>query len=769
MNPETLIGVELGQCVLQRLLGWGTMGAVYLAYQADRQVAIKVFLPAAALEQAEHEEFLKRLEDIITQCAALNHPHILPILNHGRQTGLVYQVMPYNAGESLETLLSRAGALPLAQIQVYLAQLASALDYAHIHGILHRDIKPANILLTPEGNLLLSDFGVASLTTEKNFARTRRATTGMLNAIAPEYVLGKAIDPRADLYSLGAVLYQMVTGAPLFQGNALGEVAMKHVKAAPPSPRLLRADLPQAAEQVILRALAKRPADRYSHAHDLASAFRLALEATTPAVPQETNALDKLADLANSGISTGRMAIPRRGGLFDPKWQSQPSLPAVGAQLGAGSNATVPLTPHSTSAEPAALSQGFAQASLPTDFGATAQPQASMASTGLFVPPTPRSNETQSPGFASFARNDFQTSALAQEPVAGDAQSLTDQPGGTTEAFTFAFARPVPTPTGMLEQLTNRSGNSSSEDTNGAIKLTDPMKIVQEPFANQSGNPMAAFLPGNPVEETVEITPKRTRTRSSKRRTIANLLVAALVLIAGSGIFLATRTHNGSTITQKPLTPAMRASMQATATASANIILADSLSQNMRGWPVGDQGQGRYHCEFIDGAYHITNNDKTRSAAVPLPGKVLSRPFAYSLTMEQIKGNETSPNNQFGMILDESTQNSNGKQVTTFYAFEILNKASGQYQFWKYDGNKAGNPWSMLWSKDFGKEFQQGSGPAHANTVKVVAGDKMFTFIVNGAQVGTWTDSSFSSGSTGMLVNLDGAEVAFSNFLLTHS
>src|SRR5260370_33037815 len=153
------------------------MGEVHLASQADREMAIKVFLPAAVLEQTEHEEFLKRLEDIITQCAALNHPHILPILNHGRQTGLVYQVMPYNAGESLETLLSRAGALPLAQIQIYLAQLASALDYAHTHGILHRDIKPANILLTPEGNLLLSDFGVASLTTEKNFARTRRATT----------------------------------------------------------------------------------------------------------------------------------------------------------------------------------------------------------------------------------------------------------------------------------------------------------------------------------------------------------------------------------------------------------------------------------------------------------------------------------------------------------------------------------------------------------------------------------------------------------------
>ena len=259
MSPETLIGMELGKSVVQRLLGQGTMGAVYLALQGERQVAIKVFLPASALEPGEHEEFLKRLDDIIEQSASLNHPHILHILDHGKQANMVYQITPYIAGESLETLLNRTGALPLSQIQLYLEQLAMALDYAHTQGVLHRDIKPGNILLAADGKLLLSDFSVASLTTEKNFARARRAVPGMLDTIAPEYVLGKAIDPRADLYSLGAVVYQMVTGRPLFQGASLGEVAMKHIKSIPPSPCSLRSDLPGATEQVIKRAQPKRP------------------------------------------------------------------------------------------------------------------------------------------------------------------------------------------------------------------------------------------------------------------------------------------------------------------------------------------------------------------------------------------------------------------------------------------------------------------------------------------------------------------------------
>jgi hypothetical protein len=271
-----------------------------------------------------------------------------------------------------------------------------------------------------------------------------------------------------------------------------------------------------------------------------------------------------------------------------------------------------------------------------------------------------------------------------------------------------------------------------------------------------------------PQEQTPEMNSKRI----SKKMKIASLLLLALVIIAGSGTFLVVRSHTKPAVSTPiaRVTPNLSATAgaQATATVNANIILADPLNQNIHQWLQGSQGW--YTCTFKDGAYHIADHDTKKNASVLLPNKSINSPFAYTLTMEQVKGDTTNANNQFGMILDASVQNTQGKQVVKFYAFEILNKAGGQYQFWKYDSSKdSANPWKKLWSHDFGKEFKQGSGSSHINTVKIVATGKMFTFIVNGKQTGTWKDGSFTSGSVGMLVNLNGAEIAFSNLLLTYS
>ncbi len=713
MSPETLIGMELGNSVIKRLLGQGTMAAVYLASQAGRKVAVKVFLPASALEQSDHEEFLKRLEEIIARNALLDHPHILPTLSHGRQANLVYQIMPVVAGENLQALLARAGALPLAQAQLYLEQLAAALDYAHVHGVLHRDVKAANILLPLEGGLLLTDFGLGSLTIEQNFAHARRAMPGMLDAIAPEYVLGRPGDQRADLYSLGAVLYQMVTGLPPFQGNSLGEVAMQHVKATPPSPRSLRPDLPQAVEQVILRALAKDPSDRYAHAHELASGFRLALETAQPAQAQpyeskKTSALNILADLAakTSTTTVTRLSTPRAGGLFDPKWRTFGSLPAMEEPLSSKQSA------DRATAQPGVLDQAG-----------------------------------QQPG----------VSGSLQLAAASD-----------TDAFQFA-PQPEVNPTGLPDAFAVLPGGSSgssgsSGETTGTITRTESVKIVQVPIAGQPGHFVTGLLPSLPEEA------KAGREKHRTWLKVAGLLLVLLLIATGSGAFLLIHNQRGTAATPDAgNTPNLAASRQAqaTATANANIIISDTLAQNTNNWPVGQQGW--FSCSFANGAYDITNNSQTRSASAFLP-KVISTPFAYSLTMEQLKGDTTSPNNQFGMILDMTIQNTKGTQIIKFYALEVLNKAGGEYQFWKYDNSKnSGSFWSRLWHKGFGKEFHEGSGPSHINILKVVAIGNTFTFIVNGDQVGTLKDSSFSSGYMGMLVNLNGAEIAFSNFLLTRS
>lgn len=756
------------------------MGAVYLASQKGRQVAVKVFLPASALEQADQVNFLKRLEEVLTWGASLDHPHILRVLEHGSYSGLVYQVTPYIPGESLAALLDRSGALPFVQIQHYLEQLAAALDYAHTRGILHRDIKPGNILLTSAGDVLLTDFGLAGLTTEKNFASARRAMPGMLNAIAPEYVLSKTVDQRADLYSLGAVLYQMVTGSPPFQGNSLAEVAMKHAKAAPPSPRSLRSDLPQAAEQVILRALAKRPDDRYAHACDLASAFRLAIEAALPSENQETNPLARLADLAGStSPTTARMAAPRGGSLFDPKWRTLVQPPATGElqgseraaeQLQPASTTTSGLTMPSLEQQPAGP---LAQANLAEMAGSagpgTQQIFSPEASPSEFsVPPTPTGNGLKRAGLLRFANLQAGASdqlstqdqnQATQPPDPDGSLQLAEKQVNDTEELRLSSSQATQEATGALPSFPGNDNNT------GTIKRTESVKIIQMPVAGQPGRFMTGFLPAVPPEQTTETTKKR----GSKRWKIASLLLAVLVIVAGAGAFWALRSQNKPTSPTVQVTPNLNgsATARATATAAANIIYSDSLSQNIRNWPVGSQGW--YTCAFEDGAYHITNNDKHRSAPALLPGETVSRPFTYNLTMEQIKGDETSPNNQFGMILNATIQTINGKQIDKFYAFEVVNKASGQYQFWKYDNSKNGSPWTMLWTKNFGKEFKQGSGPSHVNTLKVIASGKMFTFMVNGKQVGTWKDSSFSTGSVGMLVNLEGAEVAFSNLLLTYS
>ena len=218
------------------------------------------------------------------------------------------------------------------------------------------------------------------------------------------------------------------------------------------------------------------------------------------------------------------------------------------------------------------------------------------------------------------------------------------------------------------------------------------------------------------------------------------------------------------------VSPNIKATMaaQAAATAEANIILSDPLATNIHNWPVMASGSMLY--AFKDNAYHITNNDYSRGAPAVLSGLILQSGFVYSLTMEEIKGDDTSVNNQFGMIFRATIQNKSGKTFTTFYTLEVLNKTGGEYQFWKYDDSRGvgGNFWKKLAGHPFGNEFHVGQGPKSINTFKLIANGKNFTLIVNGKKAWTFQDGSFATGSIGMLVNLKGTEVAFSNLLLTH-
>jgi eukaryotic-like serine/threonine-protein kinase len=319
MNADALIGMVLGTCTLQKLIGQGGMGAVFLAQQSrpKRQVAVKVLLPMSPLAPSQRAAFLERFRRETDVVASLEHPNIMPVHEYGERDGLAYLVMPYISGGTLRDELERDERLPLEKVVLYLEQLAAALELAHEHGVIHRDIKPANILVRREGRLLLTDFGLVKIVSEGQNAGSRLTGVGVPlgtpDYMAPEQVMGGEIDARADLYSLGVILYQMVTGTVPFKANLPMQVAMQHMQAPPPSPRAQRRELPPASEQVILRALAKRPDDRYKNVQEFASAFRQSLIASGVPLP------DFSGMLAAGGLTDVNLFTPRS--LFDPVWQ----------------------------------------------------------------------------------------------------------------------------------------------------------------------------------------------------------------------------------------------------------------------------------------------------------------------------------------------------------------------------------------------------------------------------------------------------------------
>src|SRR5256886_6664422 len=339
MNAEALVGTVLGTCTLQRLIGQGGMGAVYLAQQSRprRQVAVKVLLPAAKLKPRHLAAFLERFRRETDAAASLEHPNIMPVYEYGERDGLAYLVMPYISGGTLRDVMEREGTLTFPKTVNYLEQMSAALDFAHARGVIHRDIKPANILLTPEGRLLLTDFGLVKLLSDGQGAQTRLtgegAPVGTPDYMSPEQVMGDEVDGRADLYSLGVILYQMVTGSTPFQGETPMQIAAQQLHMQPASPRLLRPDLSQTTEQVMLRMMAKRPVDRFSSGREFALAFRTAV--TSVEMPSYVAPSAAFVSGATGNLGTSDLFTRRSGGLLDPQWQTG-MFPAVAHEQNKG-------------------------------------------------------------------------------------------------------------------------------------------------------------------------------------------------------------------------------------------------------------------------------------------------------------------------------------------------------------------------------------------------------------------------------------------------
>jgi serine/threonine protein kinase len=272
-------GQMLGPYRIITQIGKGGMANVYKAYQAsvDRYVAIKV-LPS---QLAESQEFATRFHQEARIIAKLEHPHILPVFDYGESDGVAYFVMRYLEAGTLRDKMEAGRPLPIKDIDRIFTQLADALSYAHSFGIIHRDLKPANALIDSHGNIFLTDFGIAKLLESASPRLTQTdAIMGTPAYISPEQAQSQPVDQRADIYSLGIILYEMVTGSVPFVADTPLAVLFKHISDPLPLPSRVKPDIPPSIEQVILKALAKDPKDRFSTADEFVTAWKHALEET---------------------------------------------------------------------------------------------------------------------------------------------------------------------------------------------------------------------------------------------------------------------------------------------------------------------------------------------------------------------------------------------------------------------------------------------------------------------------------------------------------
>ncbi|HEY5154994.1 MAG TPA: Stk1 family PASTA domain-containing Ser/Thr kinase [Acidimicrobiales bacterium] len=264
---------------LHRKLARGGMSDVYLARDLllDRPVAVKVLFP----EYAKDPTFVERFRREAQAAANLNHPNIVAIYDWGQQSGTYFIVMEYVEGRSLSEIIRTDGPLHPRRSAEITADVAAALGFAHRNGVVHRDVKPGNIIISPTGQVKVADFGIAQAITggaEQQNLTQAGAVMGTATYFSPEQAQGKPVDPRSDLYSLGCVLFEMLTSRPPFTGDTPVAIAYQHVQQVAPLPSASGVDVPPALEAIDVQLLAKDPAERFASAEDLRADLRNYLE-----------------------------------------------------------------------------------------------------------------------------------------------------------------------------------------------------------------------------------------------------------------------------------------------------------------------------------------------------------------------------------------------------------------------------------------------------------------------------------------------------------
>lgn len=278
---------ELGRYQIISELGQGAMGVVYKARDPliDREVAIKTI--NLSLAQEEREEYEARFYQEAKAAGRLSHPNIVTIYDVGRTDDIAYIAMEYLHGRELRDILNDERILPIAQVIDIISQVALGLSYAHEHEIVHRDIKPSNVMVIRDGHVKITDFGIARMA-----SAAVRTQTGMVlgspKYMSPEQVMGKLTDQRSDIFSLGVMLYEMLTGQAPFMGENVNAIMYQTLNATPAAPSTINVEVPEMLNFIVAKALAKDLDSRYQNARDLANDLR----ACRDAMPRSTSTVD---------------------------------------------------------------------------------------------------------------------------------------------------------------------------------------------------------------------------------------------------------------------------------------------------------------------------------------------------------------------------------------------------------------------------------------------------------------------------------------------
>ena len=355
-------------------IGRGGMAVVYRArdVRLGRWVALKVLAEDLARDDAFRRRFIRESR----AAAAVDHPNIIPIFDAGEADGVLFIAMRYVGGQDVHSLLNRAGPLPPARAAGIVAQVASALDAAHAHGLVHRDVKPANMLLGglaedgSEDHVYLSDFGISKTSQSTTNLTLTGQVLGSLNYLAPEQIEGRTVDGRADEYSLACAAFEMLAGEPPFRRDQSLAVMWAQLSAPPPPLTSRRPDLPAAVDAVMFRGLAKAPEDRYPNCRAFAAALQQACGISSADLPARSAVQQALAGVPPTGAASPALdpdapgldrAEPAAADAGRP--QTTPVSPAVGF---ASPRPVAPTSADAASPVPAASAGLFRSAPSPS-------------------------------------------------------------------------------------------------------------------------------------------------------------------------------------------------------------------------------------------------------------------------------------------------------------------------------------------------------------------------------------------------------------------